>query len=106
MLILVHTSSGRSFSARRGNHAKQHYTLRVFVERGRLRADGADQEVSPLLRREALACFREHGQHVRLRHQDRPQRGDAERTAVLLLRDQGVVLERDQKPSVSMPSRE
>jgi hypothetical protein len=68
-------------------------TARALGEGCGLEADGTDQEVDPLLRRERLARSGKHVEHVRLRHLDGAQRLDGERPAALLLGRDAVVAE-------------
>ena len=76
-------------------HPQQGDPLGLDVELFGLETGGADQEVPPLLGRERLTALGQDVQHVRLGHLDGTEHGDAEGPAVLLLGDQGVVLERD-----------
>jgi hypothetical protein len=77
------------------NHAQQDDPLRALIERLGLQADGADQEVAPLLGRQGLPPASQDVQHIGLRHLDRAQRTDPERAPLLLLGDERVVLQRD-----------
>jgi hypothetical protein len=77
-----------------GHHPEQHDPLRALVERVRLQADRADQEVAPFGGREGPAPPGENVEDVGIGHLDRPQRSDPERPPLLLLRDERVVLER------------
>jgi hypothetical protein len=96
------TSSKQTTSYRRAefrfherDHAEDHH-VRVPIRHGaRLQADAAEQEVLPLGGRELGAALVKRRQHVPLRQLDRAQGRDGERSAVLLLGDDGVVGEID-----------
>ena len=77
------------------DHAQQQDGLSTWRQLIWLKADAPQQQVLPLFRRELCATAGEILKRTPFRELNRPQRRDAERASPVLLRGDGVILERD-----------
>jgi hypothetical protein len=76
-------------------HADEQHVLLTARESVRLEADAAQQQLAPLVEREAAAALDEGRQRVTGGHLDGPDRLHPERLTALLICQRGDVLERD-----------